>query len=528
MSVSPAFADTLTRRRLVQGIGAGAALLGLAGCRSAVDQDKAAPAGAQAGPRRGGTLKVATLADLTPALLFTQGPIFSIHRLVFNTLTRYAPGGLDPQPELATAWQIAPDGKAITLTLREDVTFHNGRPFTAEDVVFAVRNLQNPQRSAQLRATALAVTGFDIDSPHRITLRLAHPVTNIFDLFEFMVISAKESVEDAVLGRNVVGTGPFVWKTWTPGTSLVLERNPRYWVPERPYLDAVEIRVVPQPDALIASLRSGQSHLAAGLGGRDIAPLREDKAFNLREYDQGSGNIYLGVNTSVAPLDDKRVRQALSFAVNRDRIVKQALGGYGLASAAPWPKTSPVYTDADANRYPYDPTRAKALLAEAGHGGGLDLPLAFLSTAPAVAQMVQFDLAQVGVKTTLEPLDPAKFQAQLIAQTMPALWTGTHGFASNQPATLAVSAYPFNEAKNTSKFTDPQYTEIVQRAWNQTDARSAAAKAAYAELSQALLDRQFIIDLAVLTNVQPATANLRDVRQNRYNATVLDDAYLAG
>ena len=528
MSLSPTFAGTLSRRRLVQGVGASAALLTLAGCRSAVDDDKAAPAAGDGTPQRGGTLRVAALIDHTPGLLFTQGSGFSLHRLIFNTLTQYAPGTLDPQPQLATAWQISPDGKEVKLTLRQGVTFHNGRPFTADDVVFAIQNLQNPQRAAQLRSTALAVTGFDIASPHEITLKLAHPVANLFDLFEFMVIAAKESVDGALQGKAPIGTGAFVWKNWTPGASLTLDRNPNYWIPERPYLDAIDIRVIPQPDALLAALRSGQAHYSYGLGGRDLATIKDDKAFVLEEFDQGVGNIYVGVNTTVAPFGDKRVRQALSFAIDRDRIVKQALGGYGLAAATPWPKSSPVFAEADAGRYPHDPAKAKALLAEAGHSSGLNVPLAFLGNQAAVAQMVQFDLDQVGVKTTLEPLDPAKFQSQLIAQTMPALWAGTHGFAANQPSTLAVSAYPFNEARNTSKFSDARYTEVVRRAWNQTDARSAAAKSAYTELSQVLLDEQFIIDIAVLSNVQPLTTAVRGVAQNRYNATIFDDTYLAG
>lgn len=528
MPFSPTFAGTLSRRRLVQGVGASAALLTLAGCRSAVDDGKVAPAAGDGVPGRGGTLRVAALIDHTPGLLFTQGSGFSLHRLIFNTLTRYTPGTLDPQPQLATAWRISPDGTEVKLTLRQGVTFHNGRPFTADDVVFAIRNLQNPQRSAQLRSTALAITGFDTVSPHELTLRLAHPVANLFDLFEFMIIAAKESVDGALQGGAPIGTGAFVWKSWTPGTSLTLDRNPNYWIPERPYLDGVEIRVIPQPDALLAALRSGQAHMSYGLGGRDLTSIENDKAFVLQEFDQGAGNVYVGVNTAVAPFGDKRIRQALSYAIDRDRIVKQALGGYGLAAATPWPKSSPVFAEADAQRYPHDPARAKALLAEAGHGNGLNVPLAYLGMQSAVAQMVQFDLDRIGVKTTLEPLDAAKFQAQLIAQSMPALWVGTHGFAANQPSTLAVSAYPFNEARNTSKFSDPKYTEVVQRAWNQTDARSAAAKAAYTELGQVLLDEQFIIDIAVLSNVQPMATAVRDVTQSRYNATVFDDTYLAG
>lgn len=525
MPAVPSF--TTSRRTVLRAAGAGAALLGLAGCKSAVDDRQSAPAGAGAGaaPKRGGTLQIGSLTDFTPALLYTQNSFTALSRLVFNTLTTYDKD-LRPQPELARSWQVAPDGGSVTFQLREGVTFHSGRPFTAEDVVFALTNLKDPKRSAQLRATAAVVSDFDVKSPTELTLRLAHPVSNLFDLFEFLIITDRETVEDAVTGRKLIGTGPFVFKNWTPGAAISFARNPAYFVPERPYFDGVDVRIIPQADALLAALRSKQVQLAIGLSGRDLAPIKSDNQFTIQQYDTGGGAVYIGANVSVKPLDDKRVRQAVSYAVNRDRIVQQGLAGYGLPSSAPWPKSSPAYSDATARRYPHDPARAKALLAEAG-ATNLDLPLAFLSTQAAIAQMIQFDLQQVGIKTTLEPLDPAKFQAQLIGQTMPALWAGSHGFAQVHPSTLAVSAYPFNEAKNTSKFSDPAYTEVVQRAWRQADPASPQARAAYQDLSEVLLDRQFVIDLVVLANLYAGTADLHGVEQNEFTALNLDNAYLA-
>ncbi|GAA4975514.1 ABC transporter substrate-binding protein [Yinghuangia aomiensis] len=525
MSV-PAFATS--RRTVLRAAGAGAVALGLTACKSAVDDRKSQSAGAggSAAPKRGGTLQIGALTDFTPALLFTQSSSFFLPRLVFNTLTAYDPKTLAPQPQLAKSWQVAPDGTSVALQLREGVKFHTGRPFTSDDVVFALANLKEPKRSAQLRATAAVVTDVDVKSPTELTLRLAHPVSNLFDLFEFMIIPDKETIDDALTGKKLVGTGPFVFKSWTPGASLSFARNPDYFVPDRPYFDGVEVRIIGQSDALVAALRSKQVHLALGLGGRDLQPVKDDKQFAVTQFDTGNGAWYVGANVSVKPLDDKRVRQAVSYAVNRDRIVQQGLAGFGLASSAPWPKSSPAYSDATAKRYAYDPAKAKALLAEAG-AGNLDLPLAYLSSAQQLAQMVQFDLQQVGIKTTLEPLDPAKFQTQLIGQTMPALWVGAHGFAQLHPSTLAVSAYPFNEAKNTSKFSDPRYTEIVQRAWQQVDADSPTARAAYQDLTEVLLDQQFVIDLVVLAQLYAATGDLHGVTQNQFASTVLDDAYLA-
>ncbi|MCX4747232.1 ABC transporter substrate-binding protein [Kitasatospora sp. NBC_01287] len=524
---APHTANALSRRNLLRAGGAGAALLTLAACRSAADQSRTAGAGTSATPRRGGTLTVATVIDFTPSLLFAQSADTLLQRLVYNTLTRYD-DQLRPQPELATSWQVSPDGTSVTFQLRTDVTFHNGRAFTADDVIFAIKNLQNPVRSAQLRSTAAAVTGFDKKSDHELTLTLAHPVSNLFDLFEFMIITDPATVEDAFAGKQFIGTGPFKFTARTPGSSISFARNDHYFLPQRPYLDGVEVRVIPQADSLLASLRTGQSQLSYSVQGKDIATLQGNSQFGIKQYDTGAGAYYVGVNVTADHVSDKRVRQAIAWALDRDRLVKQALGGYGLASAAPWPKSSPAYSDASAAHYSLDLDKARELLKEAG-AGQLTLPLAHSSDPgnTTIAQMVQYDLSQIGITAQLQPTDSPTMQKQLINQTMPALWTLSHGFAQLHPATLAVSAYPFNEAKNSSHFSSPAYTTIVQQAWNRADGDSADAKALYQQITDTLLDEAFVIDLAIAGLVEVATAQVHGATLNKYSYLNLDNAYLA-
>ncbi|MFD5876673.1 ABC transporter substrate-binding protein [Streptomyces sp. NPDC060322] len=517
-----------SRRSTLRAAGGGTLLLGLglAGCRSAVSEASSDPSGAGAEPKRGGTLTVAVNADFTPGLLYSQSQQSSQHRLIFNTLTRYD-DQLRPKPELATSWTYADDGRALTLRLRDDVTFHNGRKFTADDVVFAVKNLQKPVRAAQLRSTAAAVTGFEKRGDHELVLKLAHPVNNLFDLFEFMIITDPESAEDAVTGRKLIGTGPFVLKKWSPGSGLSLRRYENYWQPGRPYLDGVELRVIPQADALISSLRSGQSQLSFNVPGKNLGAIKSDKRLSVTDYDTGAGAVYLGVNTTVTPLDDKTVRHALAWAVDRERLLAQTLGGHGLASAAPWPKSSPAFTEAHRTHYSHDPGKARELLRSAGHTK-LAFPLLHLALPgeTAIAESLQYDLEQVGVRVTLQPTDPATAQKKLISQDMPALWTLGHGFAQVQPSTLAVSAYPFNEAKNTSRYRSDEYTDVVREAWTEPESTAAAANALHERISRILLDEAFIIDLVVRGQVQVSAAGLHGVTLNKFSYLNLDDAYL--
>ncbi len=465
--------------------------------------------------------------DFIPGLLFSQSSMNLPHRLVFNTLTRYD-DRLRPQPELAESWEVSPDGTAVTLRLRRDVTYHDGRPFTADDVVFAIENLRNPERAAQLRSTAEAITGLRPNGDHELHLTLAHPVGNLFDLFEFMIITDRNTVEQAVTGDRLNGTGPFRLDEWRPGSLLRFSRNASYWQPERPYLDAVEVRVITQADSLLSSLRTGQSQLSLAVVGRDAATLADDRRFAVTTYDTGSGAVYVGANTAVRPTDDKTVRQAIAWALDRERVVEQAYGGYGLPSAAPWPESSPVYSEDSRTHYRHDPDRARALLREAG-AEDIRLPLGYSATPgnTVIAEMIQYDLEQVGIHVELEPYDPANAQRRLISQEMPALWTMNHGFAQVTPSTLAVSAYPFNEARNTSRFGSRQYTELVRDAWRRADPRSEEALALYREISDLLLDEAFIIDIAVLASLQVARADVHGVTLNKFGYLNLDDAYLA-
>ncbi|WP_404819491.1 ABC transporter substrate-binding protein [Streptomyces marincola] len=517
-----------SRRGLLRAAGAGSALLTLAACRSAVSHaENARAGGAATAPRRGGTLTIAHGVDFIPGLLFSQSSMNLPHRLVFNTLTRYD-DDLRPRPELAESWDISPDGTSVTLRLRRGVTYHDGRPFTADDVAFALENLRAPERAAQLRSTAEAVTGLEKRGDHEVRLTLAHPVGNLFDLFEFMIITDRHSVERAVTGDVLNGTGPFRFDEWRPGSRLRFSRNDAYWQPERPWLDAVDVRVITQSDALLSSLRTGQSQLSFSVVGRDAATLERDAQFAISTYDTGSGASYVGANTAVRPTDDKTVRQAIAWALDRERVVEQVYGGYGLPSAAPWPRSSPAYSEEGRTHYRHDPDRARALLREAG-AEHISLPLGYSTTpgSTVIAEMVQYDLEQVGIRVELQPYDPANAQRRLISQEMPALWTMNHGFAQVTPSTLAVSAYPFNEARNTSRFRSDAYTELVQDAWRRADPLDDEAMERYREISDLLLDEAFIIDIAVLASLQVARTGVHGVTLNKFGYLNLDDAYLA-
>ncbi|HEU5484300.1 MAG TPA: ABC transporter substrate-binding protein, partial [Microlunatus sp.] len=231
-------ARTVSRRTLLQGLtalGVGASLFGAAGCESAVSQ--AGSAADTSTPQRGGTIQAGIAADVIPGNFLTNSNtgITTIIGLAYDFLIRYPNDKVEPTPSLAKAWQLAEDGRSLTLELRDDVTFHSGRPFTSKDVEFSIKTYADPLWTAQLRSTAAAITSFDTSEEHKITLGFDHQLGNVFDLLDTVPILDSESVDELRNGTKFIGTGPFAVTGWKPNTSIGFVRNDAYWVPERPY-----------------------------------------------------------------------------------------------------------------------------------------------------------------------------------------------------------------------------------------------------------------------------------------------------
>jgi peptide/nickel transport system substrate-binding protein len=485
----------------------------------------AAPAGAA--PKRGGVVQIAQVPDVIPSGLFGQNfPNTAIGGLIYNTLTAYDHRTLVPRPQLARSWHVSDDGTAVSLQLRTDVKFHSGRPFTSEDVAFCIKNLQDPARGSQLRSTAAVVSDLSTAGPGEIKLRLAHPVSNLFDLFELMFVVDRESLPDMLSGKNLIGTGAFTWKQWNPGDSLTLARNAAYWKPNRPFLDGVELRVIPQTQALLAALQAQQIQLALGLAPKDVVSLRGNAAFETVVGDTHDAAFYVGSNVNVKPLDRREVRQAISYAIDRERILKDVFSGLGTAQSVPWPQSSPAYDAGEAHHYRYDPERAKALLKASGNEK-FETSLAINSGLPPaspIAQIVEFNLQQIGITTTTVSFDAAQFIKRLAGGDLPGLWVNVHGFAQMHPATLVVSAFPFNAAKNASNFHDPRYTAAVDEAWTATN--DHAARLAYRKVSGILVEEQFVADCVLTSATFAGVPAFRNYTYNMYDYLNFDDATL--
>ncbi|MDF0528395.1 ABC transporter substrate-binding protein [Tsukamurella sp. 8F] len=501
---------TVTRRALFAGALGLGAVATLPACTSAVQQARQADA---APGTSGGTLVIGSLTDLDPKTIYTQSvTTMAIGLLAFDSLIRYDHATLRPTPSVARAWDAAPDGRSLTLHLRDDVHFHTGRPFTAEDVAYAVSVYASDAAGSQLQTAAKSIAAVDTPDDHTAVLRFGVPVPNIFDLLEFMLLTDSDSAAALRSGESFVGTGPFRFAGREVGANAHFTRYAEYWRgPAR--LDGVTLRVVRDPGALLTSIRAGQSDLVLDANPQALRQFPDESLYRVETGDVFDAAYYVGADVRRPELADVRVRQAVSYAVDRERIAKEVFGGAAAASSAPWARSSPAYDAAAATHYRRDLDRSRSLLAAAGGARPLDLSYPTgLAVAPHIAAIVQSNLADVGIDARLDPREQSAF-SPFLKSGAAQLWLGPHGFGQSDPATLAAGAAPFKPKGNLSNYSDPRYTELVQQL---VDAPASRRSDAYAAYTTHLLEQQFVIDLVTAPATYVSRARTKGLTWNMY------------
>ncbi|MBM7773087.1 peptide/nickel transport system substrate-binding protein [Actinokineospora baliensis] len=518
-----------SRRQALKAAAAAALLLAATACQSAVDAQTSS-AGASAAPKPGGVAEVGVTLDLVPANLFTNSnvSITTVVGLVYDTLVRYDRTTLEPKPRVATEWAQSDGGKTVTLKLRTDVKYHSGRTLTSADVKFALANYADPKWNGQLLSTAKIITSVDTPAADQVVLHLEHPVSNLFDLLDTVPLVDSETVADIATGKKFVGTGAFTFDSWRPNTDLTFSKNADYWGGS-PYLDGVHVRVIPDAQSLAAAVKSGQVHLGRGVGYRDAESLAGTPGVKVTSLEGAELQSYVGLNVTAPGLDDPKVRQAIAYALDKERIIKEVFRDKGYPISLPWPRTSPAYDQELDSRYRRDVAKAKQLLAESGKQVP-EIPLAYVGNDgvyTAIAQIIQNNLAEAGIKVTLTPVDSTQFVKQLIGAQFPGLWTTSHSWAQFSPSTLTVSAYPFNARRNASKFSSPAYTAAAENAWKLASATGPEATAAYKELSTQLLDGAFLAEIGVVYELAATRDTLHGLDWSRRRELDFSKVFLA-
>jgi peptide/nickel transport system substrate-binding protein len=393
-----------------------AVLIGLAGVRPAAAQPV-------------GTLVVGLVAEpvnLDPAQV-TDLNSNRVGRRIVETLVTFPEESTQIVPGLAESWTISKDGLRYTFKLRKGVTFHDGTPFTAEAVKFSIERQIMPEHPFnKLGKYPFAnyffgtVKAVEVIDPQTVEIVLKEARASFLAVLTAGAASIVSPTAVRKWGADYalhpVGTGPFKFVQWDSGQKVVLERNPSYWrFPVK--LERVIYRSIVEDQARLTELLTGSLDLIVGVPPDFVGQLEKDARLTLLKQ-VGAHVWYLGINNQKKPFEDKRVRQALNYAVNKEAIVRDVLKGTGAASAGP---VLPGTWGADPTIKPfaYDPARAKKLLAEAGYPNGFSTTLwtpesgSGMQSSVAMSTVIQSNLKAVGINVTLQTMEWGAFLAKL-------------------------------------------------------------------------------------------------------------------
>jgi len=356
-------------------------------------------------PIYGGSLVVVQGVE-PPGLDPSTNPSTAIPRVVYSNilegLVKIDRNGMIV-PALAK-YKISKDGKEYTFSLKKGVKFHDGKPFDAEDVKFTFERLMDPKTAIVHPEYYKDIDWVQAVDSHTIKIKLK----NVNSMFLFNLargdssIVSKQSVDK--LKTEPVGTGPFKFVEWVRGDHITLAKFVEYHKKDIPYLEKVTFKFIGDPSAQIASLKAGDIDVIA----YDVSPenallLEKDPKFKvLNGYT--TTEVILSTNNSRKPFSDVKIRQAMAYAIDRKALIKGAMSGYGMPIGSHMDPGNPYYIDLT-SAYPYNPEKAKQLLAEAGYPNGFEavikLPERFAYTK-RTGEIITDMFSQVGIKLKIE------------------------------------------------------------------------------------------------------------------------------
>ncbi len=499
-----------------------AALFALAACApaqapaaSGAPAGTAAASGAPAGTaapkpavKRGGTASIAFSVDpshFDPHRGTTAQNFVSV---VYDGLTQFKTGPDVPpgthviEPALAEKWEISPDGKTYTFSLRKGVKFHDvapvgGRELTSDDVAFSFDRILAKDAENIKRGLFDVVTKVDAVDKYTVKLTLSQPfaplLANLGTVFASILPRASVDFK-----KVAIGTGPFVLKDFEPKSKYVYLKNPAYWHngsdgKPLPYLDGFTQVIIPDEGARTSALRAGQLDFTDLLVDNLAQALLKSNPALVSEKFPGNFSVMARINVKEKPLDDVRVRQAISLALDRQAIANALGGGTGIVNGPiPTALTDWATPVGELPNFKTDTAKAKQLLAEAGHASGLKLT-AILQRSPQNRQIIleamQAQLKIVGIDLQLQFVEPAELQKRRVDRNYQLM--GDNLTPSAEPDTYTYIEYHSKSSGNVGNYSDPALDQLLEKERATTD--PAERKKVLRDVQLKLAENQFIL-----------------------------------
>jgi peptide/nickel transport system substrate-binding protein len=389
--------------------------------------------GPDTGPAYGDLFIDASIGDASTLLppLASDAASFSIISLVYNGLVKYD-GNLNLVGDLAESWEISPDGLTITFKLRRGVKWHDGAPVTAQDVFFTYRTMVDPKTPTAYSGDYLQVKKAAAPDDYTFRVTYGKPFAPALGSWTLGILPRHllegKDITKSPLGRHPIGTGPYKFKEWRAGDRIVLTYNPDYFR-GRVYLNGFVYLVKSDLATMFLELKAGnidRMGLTPLQYTRQTAYPKFARLYNKYRYIPFS-YVYLGYNLEDPRFADRRVRQALTYAINKKEIIEGVLLGLGEEAYGPY-KPGTWYYNPKVERFSYDPDKAKALLAEAGWRPGPDgilvkdgRPFEFTILTNQgndirvhTAEIIQRRLREIGLRVQIRTVEWAAFVKEFI------------------------------------------------------------------------------------------------------------------
>jgi peptide/nickel transport system substrate-binding protein len=502
---------------------------------AAAAQPTAAPAAAAQPIKTGGTLRWGQVGDLVTIDAILWSPVSNNTLGQVDEMLIDYDDDLTIMPRLAESWEQSTDNTQIKLNLRKGVQFHSGREFTSDDVEYNLLRARDPKNgfAAVVAPGSAWWTSWDKPDKYTIVLKSEKPRPGVFDFLQYLRILDKDTMEGPDATTKVVGTGAFKFVEWVPGDHFTLVKNPNYWESGRPYLDGVQVSIYRDAQAMVAALEAGALDVADLIPIPDSDRLKSDPKYKLYQTHDIGQFFYGIVNTGKPPTDNKMLRQAVNYAIDRKRFTDTVMKGFtGEPRALPWAKSSPAF-DAEKNKaYAYDLDKAKALVTQSGLTNiQFDISWALAGYAAeyeALATIIQGDLAKIGITTNLKPTDPPTFTQQGLGMNPPfngmRLSAGAFCQLKEAGSEFALSR-TFGYASNAAGYYDDTFTQLATGVATEPD--PAKRKVMYDQINDYLLDASYAMVITAYPDIDIMRPNVMDLKYFLCTATNDRNMWLA-
>jgi peptide/nickel transport system substrate-binding protein len=457
----------------------------------------------------------------------TPGSVDSIW-LIYDRLIAYDEK-LVPGPMLAESWDVAADYKQITFNLRRGVQFHSGREFTSDDVKYNLLRVRDPKvANTQFINQSNWFTGIETPDKYTVLLTSDQPRPSLFDFFENFNMLDHETMDGPDFKTKAVGTGPFVFGEWVQGDHFTFTKNPNYWQTGKPYLDGLRINIRDAQSAM-TQLQAGALDAVKAPGPLDVNALKSDAKYAYVAHPNPGTILEMGINLTLAPFSDKRVRQALNFALNRQRLVDQIYLGTSEVRVLPWSASSPAYDASKNTGYTFDLAKAADLLKQA-NVSNLQMENYIMAGAyPLIETFLvayQADLASLGITMSIKSVAAPAWLDAVNNHRYAGMYTAGDNGANVWPATMLNVSSGWNPGvPNNSGLVDDNWKQLVAAASTEVD--PARQKQIFAEVNDYILDQCFCMPMMVNPAAYETRSALRNMTPNMHAGGFLyTDAWL--